>query len=85
MSVESGLFFDIIVVFAAAFLGGLTARILHSPVVLGYLVVGLLLGPHALQLVNDVETVRILAEFFCSPSALKFPSKAFASWGKWSF
>ena len=63
MSVESGLFFDIIVIFAAAFLGGLIARVLHSPVILGYLVVGLLLGPHALQLVNDVETVRILAEF----------------------
>jgi CPA2 family monovalent cation:H+ antiporter-2 len=63
VSVESGLFFDIIVIFAAAFLGGLIARVLHSPVILGYLVVGLLLGPHALQLVNDVETVRILAEF----------------------
>ena len=63
MSVESGLFFDIIVIFAAAFLGGLIARVLHSPVILGYLVGGLLPGPHALQLVNDVETVRILAEF----------------------
>ena len=38
-------------------------RKLALPAILGYLVVGMLLGPHALALAPDSETTRVLADF----------------------
>jgi CPA2 family monovalent cation:H+ antiporter-2 len=38
-------------------------RKLKLPAILGYLVVGMLLGPHALALAADNETTRLLADF----------------------
>ena len=38
------------------------ARRLGPPTTLGYLVVGLALGPHALGVVSDSDTTRLLAE-----------------------
>jgi monovalent cation:H+ antiporter-2, CPA2 family len=38
-------------------------RKLKLPAILGYLVVGMLLGPHALSLAVDNETTRLLADF----------------------
>ena len=63
MELEEGLFTDIVILFAAAFLGGLTVRILRMPVLIGYMAGGMVIGPHVLALVSDVETVRTLAEF----------------------
>ena len=63
MVVESDLFRDIVIVFAVAFIGSLTARTLRLPVLLGYLVAGMVIGPHVLEVVGNLETVQTLAEF----------------------
>ncbi|MFC3107508.1 cation:proton antiporter [Undibacterium arcticum] len=44
-------------------LGVVAFRMLHLPPMLGYLVVGILIGPHALGLVHDDGTMHSLAEF----------------------
>jgi len=38
-------------------------RILHLPVMLGYLIVGILIGPHALGWIRDAPETRHIAEF----------------------
>jgi CPA2 family monovalent cation:H+ antiporter-2 len=47
----------------AAVLGVVACRSLKLPPILGYLVVGILIGPHALAFTEDSEKVRYLAEF----------------------
>jgi CPA2 family monovalent cation:H+ antiporter-2 len=47
----------------AAVLGVVGFRMLHLPPMLGYLVVGIIIGPNALGLVEDNEATRSLAEF----------------------
>ncbi len=63
MEFEHGVFLDIATVIAAAAAGGLAARLARFPILLGYLAVGMILGPHGLKAVGDVESVRTLAEF----------------------
>ena len=53
----------VLVLLAAAVLAVVACRLLKLPPLLGYLVVGILIGPHALALVPDREGVRYLAEF----------------------
>ncbi len=47
---------------ACAFLGGLIARRLGQPVIVGYLLAGIVIGPSTPGFVADMETVRVLAE-----------------------
>ena len=47
----------------AAVLGVVGCRMLKLPPILGYLTVGVLIGPHALALAQDSEAVKHLAEF----------------------
>ena len=47
----------------AAVLGVVVCRSLKLPPILGYLVVGVLIGPNALALASDVPGVQHLAEF----------------------
>jgi CPA2 family monovalent cation:H+ antiporter-2 len=47
----------------AAVLGVVVCRSLRLPPMLGYLVAGVLIGPNALALAKDMESVRYLAEF----------------------
>jgi monovalent cation:H+ antiporter-2, CPA2 family len=47
----------------AAVLGVVACRFLKLPPMLGYLVVGVLIGPHALAFAQDSASVRYLAEF----------------------
>ena len=63
MEVEGGLFLDIVIIFGAAFLGGLLARIMRLPILLGYLIAGIVIGPHALQFIGNLDEVQTLAEF----------------------
>jgi CPA2 family monovalent cation:H+ antiporter-2 len=54
---------QILVLLLAAVLVVSVFRRLHLPPILGYLVVGMLLGPHALGLATDAEATRTLADF----------------------
>jgi CPA2 family monovalent cation:H+ antiporter-2 len=51
----------IAILLAAALVGGMIAHRLRQPVVLGYLVVGMAVGPHALGLVTDLEMIEAAA------------------------
>ncbi len=57
------LFDDIVVILVAAGVGGLSARLLRLPPIIGYLVAGAIVGPHALGMVTQLEDVQTLAEF----------------------
>ena len=59
---ESHLFLDLVIVVVAASVGGVAARLVRAPIVLGYLAVGMIIGPHVLEVIENVETVRTLAE-----------------------
>lgn len=48
---------------AAAVLGVVAFRMMHLPPMLGYLVVGIIIGPHGLAFADDNETTHALAEF----------------------
>ncbi len=58
---ELGLLADIAIVLVAALVGGLIARRLRLPIIVGYLVVGVIIGPYGLHLVHDVGDVETLA------------------------
>jgi CPA2 family monovalent cation:H+ antiporter-2 len=47
----------------SAVFGVVIFRMMHLPPMLGYLAVGILIGPHALNLSEDNETTQTLAEF----------------------
>jgi CPA2 family monovalent cation:H+ antiporter-2 len=48
---------------AAAVLGVVAFRMLHLPPMLGYLLVGIVIGPYGLRLADENETTHTLAEF----------------------
>ena len=58
---QSDPFVAIAILLAAALLGGFIAHRLKQPVILGYLVIGVAIGPHALGLVGDLEIVEAAA------------------------
>ena len=53
----------ILILLAAAVGVVVLCRILNLPAMLGYLIVGILIGPHALGWISDVPETRHLAEF----------------------
>ena len=59
---ELPLLLNISVGLAAAFIGGLVARRLGLPVILGYLMAGIAIGPFTPGFVGDTETIQQLAE-----------------------
>lgn len=50
------------VVLAGAFIGGTVLQTLRQPVLVGYILVGLILGPSMLGLIHDREQIGLLAE-----------------------
>ncbi len=52
---------SIAILLGAALVGGMIAHRLRQPVILGYLVVGVAVGPHALGLVGDVALIEAVA------------------------
>ena len=54
---------SVLTLLAAAVLAVTACRALRLPAMLGYLLTGLALGPHALALASDGEETRVLAEF----------------------
>ncbi len=62
MTGASGLELTLVLLLAAV-LGVVVFRLLHLPPLLGYLAVGILIGPHAFGWVPDTPQARYLAEF----------------------
>lgn len=58
---ELSLLADMAIVLVAALIGGLIARGLKLPVIVGYLLVGIAIGPYGLHLVHNVDNVDTLA------------------------
>src|SRR5467141_1464242 len=54
---------SVLVLLASSVLAVVVCRSLQLPPMIGYLVTGLALGPHALGLVSDIEETRRLAQF----------------------
>ncbi len=54
---------NFVVILAAALAGGVAARLLRLPTILGFLVAGVLIGPYTPGPVQDLATVRTIAEF----------------------
>jgi len=52
---------SIAILLAAALVGGMIAHRLRQPVILGYLIVGVAVGPHALGLVGDLALIEAAA------------------------
>lgn len=52
---------NVAIVLAAALVGGMVAHRLRQPVILGYLLVGVAVGPYGFGLVGDVELIETLA------------------------
>ncbi|MFC2022549.1 cation:proton antiporter [Chloroflexota bacterium] len=50
-----------VILLGAALVGGMIAHRLRQPVILGYMVVGMALGPHALSVVGDLALVETAA------------------------
>lgn len=57
-----GIAADIIIIFVAALFGGLIAQKLRQPLLLGYLLVGVIIGPFSAGLISDPHAVEKLAE-----------------------
>ncbi len=53
----------VILMLGAAVLGVVVFRILQLPPILGYLTVGIIIGPHSTRLVSDAEALNGLAEY----------------------
>jgi len=58
---EPGVGLDLIIVLATAIAGGMLARRARLPVILGYLVGGIVIGPSVFGLVHDSTTINALA------------------------
>ncbi len=53
---------DLLIVLVTAIVGGMLARWLRLPIILGYLAGGIAVGPFGLGLVHDTDTISSLAE-----------------------
>ncbi|MFC1892944.1 cation:proton antiporter [Chloroflexota bacterium] len=58
---QSDLVIGFTILLGAALVGGMIAHRLRQPVILGYLIVGMLVGPHALGLVEDLVLIEAAA------------------------
>src|SRR5512134_3614187 len=59
---EVTLLINIGVALAVAFLGGVAARRIGLPTIVGYMLAGILIGPFTPGFVGDIETIGQLAE-----------------------
>lgn len=63
MQEDFRLIVDLVLVFGVAACGGLLAALLQQPVLLGYLIGGIVVGPTGLGLIKEVIQVETLAQF----------------------
>ena len=58
-----GIAADIVIIIVASLIGALIAQVLRQPLILGYILAGLVIGPHTGGItVSDVHTIELLAE-----------------------
>jgi CPA2 family monovalent cation:H+ antiporter-2 len=57
-----GVGLDLLIVLAVAIIGGMVARFLRLPIILGYLAGGIAVGPHGLRFINETASISSLAE-----------------------
>ena len=67
---ELTLLINIAVALVAAFVGGVIARRLRLPTIVGYLLAGIVIGPFTPGFVGDIETISQLAELGAFPLRL---------------
>ncbi len=58
---ESDIVINFTILLGAALVGGMIAHRLRQPVILGYLVIGAIVGPHTFGFVNDLELIEAAA------------------------
>lgn len=63
MQEDFRLIVDLVAVLTAASLGGMLAAFLRVPVILGYILGGILVGPTGLGLIKELVQVETLAQF----------------------
>ena len=63
MQEDFRLIIDLVSVFAVAACGGLVAALLRQPVLLGYLIGGMVIGPAGLGLIKELIQIETLAQF----------------------
>ncbi|MEB3295314.1 MAG: cation:proton antiporter, partial [Synechococcales bacterium] len=63
MQEDFRLILDLVTVLAAAAVGGLLVGLLRQPVLLGYLIAGIIVGPSGLGLIKELIQVETLAQF----------------------
>ena len=63
MQEDFRLIVDLVSVFAVAACGGLVAALLRQPVLLGYLIGGMVIGPAGLGLIKELIQIETLAQF----------------------
>lgn len=62
MSSEPKFILDLVTALGSATVGGFVANRLRQPVLLGYLLSGLIIGPFGFKLIKDVDQIQSLAE-----------------------
>ena len=64
-----GIASDLVILIVAGMLGGFVARMLRQPLLLGYIVAGVLVGPHTGGItVSGVHEIELLAEIGVGPA-----------------
>lgn len=63
MQEDFRLILDLVTVLGAAAIGGLIAALLRQPILLGYLIAGIVVGPTGLGLIKELVQVETLAQF----------------------
>ena len=58
---EIGLILSLAIAFGAALIGGVVAKLLKQPSILGYLIAGIAIGPYLLGLIQDTGSIQTLA------------------------
>ncbi len=61
MTESAVMFLNFTILLVAALVGGIVANRLKQPVILGYLIIGIIIGPHALGWVSDLSLVEASA------------------------
>ena len=57
-----GIAADIVIIVVASLLGGLLAQRIRQPLVLGYILAGVVVGPYGFAVVSDMHEIELLAE-----------------------